>query len=125
MNRLGIMATSVRGSNATSMSTKYQNLFHFIAICKKQSDYFYTTDSLEIGTTTPGEIGNHGYKSEGIAGYCFPEMMSNTVPLYRYYNSKIFNHFYTTNNTEIDTVTAGEHGYAFEGIACFVLPVEK
>ena len=88
-------------------------------------DNFYTTNSLEIGTTTPGEIGNHGYKSEGIAGYCFPEMMSNTVPLYRYYNSKIFDHFYTTDDTEIDTVTAGEHGYAFEGIACFVLPVDN
>ena len=42
-------------------------------------------------------------------------MMSNTVPLYRYYNPKIFDHFCTTNDREIDTVTAGEHGYAFEG----------
>lgn len=34
-------------------------------------DHFYTTNPSEIGTTTPGEVGNHGYKSEGIACYVY------------------------------------------------------
>ena len=30
------------------------------------TDYFYTINAGEIGTTTPGHVGNHGYTSEGI-----------------------------------------------------------
>ena len=33
-------------------------------------DHFYTTNPAEIGTTTRGRSGAHGYVSEGIAGYC-------------------------------------------------------
>lgn len=87
-------------------------------------DHFYTTNSAEIGTTTPGNVGNHGYKSEGIAGYCFPEQRPDTVPLYRYWNPGNADHFYTTNKIEIGTVTAGQkgqHGYISEGIVCHVL----
>ena len=88
-------------------------------------DHFYTTKSSEIGTTINGQTGKHGYKSEGITGYCFQEKMSNTVPLYRYWNAKSADHFYTTNADEIGTVTAGKvgkHGYTSEGIVCYVLP---
>ena len=38
----------------------------------KGGDHFYTTNAKEIGTTTPRKRGNHGYVSEGIAGYCYP-----------------------------------------------------
>ena len=89
------------------------------------NDHFYTTKSAEIGTTTPGQTGRHGYKSEGIAGYCFPENVSNTVPLYRYWNGRVSDHFYTTSADEIGTITAGKvgkHGYVSEGIVCYVLP---
>lgn len=33
------------------------------------SDHFYTTSAAEIGTTSPGSTGRHGYVSEGITGY--------------------------------------------------------
>ena len=31
------------------------------------TDHFYTTDISEIKTTVPGQTGEHGYTSEGIA----------------------------------------------------------
>jgi len=73
-------------------------------------DHFYTTNAGEIGTTTPGVIGNHGYRSEGRAGYCFSSQVPNTIPLFRYYNPTISDHFYTTNSMEIGTTTVGQVG---------------
>lgn len=35
-------------------------------------DHFYTTNAKEIGTTVPGTIGRHGYKSEGIVCHVIP-----------------------------------------------------
>ena len=80
-------------------------------------DHFYTTNAHEIGT------GKYGYKYEGIAGYTPPKNNNNPdiAPLYRYCNGK--DHFYTTNAAEIGTTTPGlkgKHGYASEGIACYV-----
>ena len=34
-------------------------------------DHFYTTNSNEIGTTVPGQVGKYGYQSEGIDCYVF------------------------------------------------------
>ena len=85
-------------------------------------DHFYTTNSNEIGVTTPGHVGNHNYRSEGITGYCYPSHQWFTVPLYRYWNGN--EHFYTTNLHEIGTNTpghTGNHNYRSEGIACHVL----
>jgi hypothetical protein len=37
------------------------------------ADHFYTTNAAEmIGTTTPGEVGNHEYLSEGVACHVIP-----------------------------------------------------
>ena len=85
-------------------------------------NHFYTQNWREIGTTTIGVRGAHGYVSEGVAGYCFPSAEVGTVPLYRYYNGE---HFYTTNAKEIGTTThgvVGRHGYRSEGIVCHVMP---
>ena len=89
------------------------------------NDHFYTTNANEIGVTTPGAKGNHGYTSEGTAGYCFPSQVQNTIPLYRYYRPSGGDHFYTTNANEIGTTTRGQtgnHGYRSEGIQCYVHP---
>lgn len=89
------------------------------------SDHFYTTNIHEIGTATPGRMGKHGYKSEGIVGYCYPTRAPGTVPLYRYWKPAGLDHFYTTNIREIGTAkpgTCGRHGYTAEGIQCYVLP---
>ena len=46
----------------------------------------------------------------------------NTVPLYRYWNGRIGDHFYTTNWRELGT---GKHGWRYEGIQCHVLPQRR
>ena len=62
-------------------------------------DHFYTTNGIsEVGTTTRGQTGRHGYMSEGIAGYCFDEYTSETTALNRYFRGgSNADHFYTTN----------------------------
>ena len=52
-----------------------------------------TTNRNEIGTTSVGQIGKHGYKSEGIAGYCYPRRLRGTIALHRYYNAITKDHF--------------------------------
>ena len=86
-------------------------------------EHFYTTNHHEIGTTVPGVTGKHGYKSEGIAGYCFPHQKCGRhdarKPLYRAYNHKSRDHFYTTNVHEMARATSPT-AYTFEGIACYI-----
>jgi len=73
-------------------------------------DHFYTGDSLSFR--------NYGYKSEGVAGYCFPrDQGSSTIPLYRWYaGGSCNNHFYTTSYTE-----GRRSGYKYEGVVCYVV----
>ena len=91
----------------------------------QNQDHFYTTNSGEIGTTTAGQTGRHGYVSEGITGYCFPHSSyPGTIPLYRYWKGSVGDHFYTTNSNEIGTIQpghTGHYGYVSEGVACYVL----
>ena len=94
----------------------WQSVFH---------DHFYTTNPREVGTTIDGELGNYGYRSEGIACYVYPTQASatNLVPFYRYYNSVVGNHFYTVNASDIGTTKLGEvgkDGYRSEGIVGWV-----
>ena len=35
-------------------------------------DHLYTTNAAEIGTTTRGRVGRHGYRSQGVACYIIP-----------------------------------------------------
>jgi hypothetical protein len=43
--------------------------------------------------------------------------VANSVPLYRYWNPTIGDHFYTTNWAELG---AGNYGWGYEGIQCYV-----
>lgn len=85
-------------------------------------DHFYTTNAAEIGTTTPGRRGRHGYTSEGVAGYCQAKPQLYTTPLYRYWNPRGTDHFYTTNWAELGR---GKDGWHLEGIACYVYVPNK
>jgi hypothetical protein len=87
-------------------------------------DHFYTANAGEIGTTTPGAVGNHGFKFEGVTGYISPTEFYGSVPLYRYYNGGTKDHFYTNDAHEIGTThpgQVGKHGYAFEAIVGYVV----
>ena len=89
------------------------------------TDHFYTTNIAEIGTSTSGQVGNHGYISEGIQCRLYTRQVAGSVPLYRYWKSGIGDHFYTTNSHEIRTTNpgvTGNYGYVSEGIAGFCFP---
>jgi hypothetical protein len=89
------------------------------------NDHLYTTNAGEIGTTTPGQTGNHGYTSEGVGFYIFAHQHAGLVPVYRYWQGDTHDHLYTANAGEIGTTTPGQtgnHGYKFEGILGYVSP---
>jgi len=87
-----------------------------------QQNHFYTVDPNEIGTTHVGQAGKFGFKFEGVVGYAYPAK-ADLVPVYRYWNAGLTDHFYTTNAGEIGTTVsgqAGNHGYVSEGVAFHV-----
>jgi len=89
------------------------------------TDHLYTTNAADIGTTTPGQTGNHGYSSEGVAFHIFAHPHPGLVPLYRYWNPNTKDHLYTANAGEIGTTTPGQtgnHGYTSEGLLGYVSP---
>jgi len=89
------------------------------------NDHLYTTDPNEIGPTTIGGLGNHGYTCEGVLGYISQQPIPGTVPVYRYWNVNVSDHFYTTNADEIGTTqpgTSGKFGYVFESILGYAYP---
>ncbi len=47
---------------------------------------------------------------------------TDTVPLYRYWNSKICDHFYTTDWAELGN---GKYGYRWEGTQCYVFAAQE
>jgi hypothetical protein len=105
-------ACYVLGGHADETSPLYR-LYN-----QQNGDHFYTTNKREAE-----QAAHSGYHSEGIACYVLPtnqrRRVSFAVPLYRLYNSGNGDHFYTTNSSERDAAAHG--GYAYEGIACYVL----
>jgi len=90
---------------------------------EQTKDHFFTTNPQEIGTTTEGQTGNHGYKSEGILGFVLQSQADTFVPVYRYWHEGNKDHFYTTNAGEIGATNPGQvgnHGYKSEGISYYV-----
>mmetsp|Transcript_20152 Transcript_20152/g.17297 ORF Transcript_20152/g.17297 Transcript_20152/m.17297 type:complete len:468 (+) Transcript_20152:271-1674(+) len=87
-------------------------------------DHFYTTNNQEIGTTTPGQTGNHGYTFEGVIGHAFVDQFESDVAVYRYWKASVGDHFYTTDASEVGVTISGQVGnydYKSEGIAFYAL----
>jgi len=90
-------------------------------------DHFYTANAQEIGKTHEGEVGHHGYKCEGHIGYISPVQFPGSVPIHRYYNDSVQDHFYTVNEQEIGTTHighVGNHGYKYEGVTGYAYPAQ-
>ena len=107
------------GEEVMTYSPTFAPLYRYYG----HGDHFYTTNINEIGECKRGEIGEHGYQSEGIAAIVHAGHVPGAVPLYRYYKSQ--NHFYTTNSHEIGVTkpdSIGRYGYKCEGIAGYVFP---
>ncbi len=70
-------------------------------------DHFYTNDYSDLGNGSQWCCGN--YIFEGIGFFAFSSQVTSSVPVYRFYNSSVHDHFYTT--------TYGSYGgYTYEGI---------
>ena len=102
--------------NYTPNSFKEVPLYRYLNEVAGCHDHFYSTNKGELGD------GKNGYKCEGIAGFVYPEnaIKINLVPLHRYFNPKIGDHFYTTKLDELGK--DGKDGYRYEGIAAKVFP---
>jgi len=72
----------------------------------------------EVGRPASQRIGNRPNLRQMIGTVSPP----TTVPLHRYWNSEIGDHFYTTNWAELGT---GKYGWRYEGIQCHVLPAPR
>lgn len=83
---------------------------------KKLSDHLYTTNPKEIGTVEKGRVGRSGYRSQGVAGYCYPAEGPGLEPLQRYHSNsrRHQNHFYECGRRKTP------RGYRSEGVACYV-----
>jgi len=87
------------------------------------NDHFYTSSIDEMGTTAPGGVGHHGYICQGISFYVSAAPQPGLVPLYRYWNEKTKDHFYSTNSAEIGATTSGakgNNGFVCEGIVGYL-----
>ncbi|KAJ7243844.1 hypothetical protein B0H12DRAFT_1236324 [Mycena haematopus] len=81
------------------------------------SDHFYTTNASEASNAASAA---GGYDIENLTPmYIYSSQICGSVPLYRSYSPTNTDHFYTTSETERDTMT----GYNFELIAGYVLPL--
>ena len=87
-----------------------------------------TARNLLRTTGSPQQDGPNGPSTQRIGNRPnLRQMISQsqtitTVPLYRYWNPGIGDHFYTTNWAELGS---GRHGWGFEGIQCYVLPQQR
>lgn len=79
---------------------------------KKDVDHFYTTNPT-------GELAPKDYMYEGIAGYVYLTPRENRIPIYRFWNGKIVDHFYTESQAEALKVVADLKDYKLESICSY------
>ncbi|MFZ2976084.1 MAG: SpoIID/LytB domain-containing protein [Candidatus Moraniibacteriota bacterium] len=78
-------------------------------------DHFYTASENEKSIVT--NTSQSGYLPEGIAFYAYTTQFNGTVPVYRFYASSTGDHFYTTSESERDSLNNNpQWGYTAEGI---------
>jgi hypothetical protein len=77
-------------------------------------NHFYTTNYNELGNGS-----NNEWIFEGVGFFAFPNQVSGSVPVYRYYSSSSSDHYYTTNFNELGYATAD---YGYEGIRFYAYP---
>jgi hypothetical protein len=82
-------------------------------------DHYLTVNKDSIFKPDSPADDNNGWKSEGIEAFVYPYRQDGTLPLYRYYNAEIKDHFYTTSSGDLGF---GKAGYTFQGVTAFIHP---
>jgi hypothetical protein len=82
-------------------------------------DHLYTASEKEKNTiiATPKTT----YKYEGIAFYAYSVQASDLIPIYRFYNKKTRDHFYTSDEEKKDELKKSNTN-VYEGIAFYAYP---
>ncbi|MCX2803314.1 S8 family serine peptidase [Microbulbifer thermotolerans] len=75
-------------------------------------NHFYTKNWSELQSAS-----STGWVYQGVLGYAYRKIISNTNALYRYYHPDVKNHFYTINYGELGE---GHSGWIYEGIAAYL-----
>ncbi len=67
--------------------------------------------------------GTETYRLQGIAGYAEETPTDRNIPVYRFWNKRTTDHFYTTSEVERDQLArdlaSGKDDYQYEGIAWY------
>lgn len=87
-------------------------LFHLMK--QATGDHLYTARSTEIP-----EAAAQGYAFRDTCCYVYPAPGPGRVPLYRLLKDGSWCHLYTTSESARDSLVK-VHGYAAEGVACYV-----
>ena len=65
--------------------------------------------------------GAKAWRYEGIAFYAYPSKTGGTVPLHRFYSSRLRDHFFTASESEARRLR-NNPSWKYEGAACWVSP---
>ncbi|MBO7710860.1 MAG: hypothetical protein J6S83_10355 [Lachnospiraceae bacterium] len=88
-------------------------------------DHMWTASEYEKEILEEGYLsGAETYRLQGIAGYVEETPSNRNIPVYRFWNRKTTDHFYTTSEAEKDQLArdlaSGKDDYEYEGIAWYV-----
>ena len=91
---------------------------------ESMKDHFWTVDVTEKTLLENSFLSGKGsYEYKGIAGYAFKAKNSIAKPVYRFWNEKTSDHFYTADKVEKEQVEKnykkGKDGYKYEGVAFY------
>ena len=113
-------------------------------------DHFYTTNTLEmenavthLGYKSEGDAGHVfslpswgddteadnavdklGYTAKGTAAFIYSDQICGSIPFYRMYSPTVTDHFYTTSESERETMPSPNLEYINEDIQCYILPTD-
>ena len=81
-------------------------------------DHFYTASENEKSILA--NTNKSGYLIEGVAFYAYNSQITNTLPVYRFFNSANGDHFYTISEDEKKSLIDNpQWGYSYENIAFY------
>ena len=83
-------------------------------------EHFYTANSSERDLLVNNTTSGYGYEGVGFSAYLNPS--TGLTPIYRFYNTKTADHFYTTSESErTQILNTLSQSYNYEGVAFYAL----
>lgn len=126
----GHEAVAPKEAGTTTCTCDYPLITLYRAYSPARVDHLYTIDHDELNSAIHGG----GYTREPDAGRLLANdsTVAGALPLYRLWNSRVLDHFYTVSKVERDNV-AGNGGWVYEGVvgnvlsgpACGTLPLYR